>query len=54
LRNRFFEAPPHLAGQRIGVRFDPLDPAQAEIYDAGKPEGPARLVEAVVNRRTYR
>mgnify|MGYP000234337165 CR=1 FL=1 len=54
LRNRFFEAPPNLAGQRIAVRFDPLDTAQVEIYHAGKPEGPARLVDAVVNGRTYR
>ena len=54
LRSRFFEAPPHLAGQRIEVRFDPLDPAQVEIYHAGKPEGPARLVDAVINGRTYR
>ena len=54
LRNRFFEAPPHLAGQRIEVRFDPLDPAQVEIYHAGKPEGRARLVDAVINGRTYR
>ena len=53
-RSRFFEAPPHLAGQRIEVRFDPLDTAQVEIYHAGKPRGPARLVDAVVNGRTYR
>ena len=25
LKNRFFEAPPQLAGQRIEVRFDPLE-----------------------------
>ena len=54
LRNRFFEAPPHLAGQRIEVRFDPLDAAHVEVYHAGKPQGPARLVDAVVNGRTYR
>ena len=54
LRNRFFEAPPHLSGQRIEVRFDPLDPAHVEVYHAGKPEGAARLVDAVVNGRTYR
>ena len=54
LRQRFFEAPPHLAGQRIEVRFDPLDLQQAEVYHAGKPEGMARLVDAVVNGRTYR
>ena len=54
LRNRFFEAPPQLAGKRIEVRFDPLDLTQMEIYFDGKPEGTARLVDAVVNGRTYR
>ena len=54
LRNRFFEAPPQLAGKRIEVRFDPLDLAPVEIYGDGKPEGAARLVDAVVNGRTYR
>jgi transposase InsO family protein len=54
LRNRFFEAPPQLAGKRIEVRFDPLDLTQMEIYCDGKPEGTARLVDTVVNGRTYR
>jgi transposase InsO family protein len=54
LHNHFFEAPPELAGQRIEVRFDPLDLAHVEIYHAGKPAGEARLVDAVVNGRTYR
>ena len=27
LQNRFYEAPPHLAGETIEVRFDPLDAA---------------------------
>jgi putative transposase len=54
LRHRFFEAPPHLAGKKIEVRFDPLDLTHPEIYSAGKPEGIARLVDAVVNGRTYR
>ena len=54
LRNRFFEAPPPLAGKKIEVRFDPLDLTQVEIYGDGKPEGVARLVDAVVNGRTYR
>jgi putative transposase len=49
LKNRFFEAPSHLAGKRIEVRFDPLDLTQLEIYSAGKPEGVARLVDAVLN-----
>ena len=54
LHSQFFEAPPHLAGQRIEVRFDPLDLAHVEIYHAGQPAGAARLVDAVVNGRTYR
>jgi transposase InsO family protein len=54
LRNRFFEAPPQLAGKRIEVRFDPLDLEHVEVYCDGKLEGAARLVDAVVNGRTYR
>jgi putative transposase len=54
LRNRFFEAPPQLAGKRIEVRFDPLDLEHVDIYCEGHPEGPARRVDAVVNGRTYR
>lgn len=49
LRNRFYEAPPHLAGKTIEARFDPLDPALVEIYSQGKAEGIARLVDPVVN-----
>jgi hypothetical protein len=49
LQNRFYEAPPPLAGQRIEARFDPLDPAVVEIYYQGQPEGTARLVDPVVN-----
>jgi hypothetical protein len=49
LQNRFYEAPPHLAGQRIEARFDPLDPAVVEIYCQGRPEGKARLVDPVIN-----
>lgn len=54
LHNRFFEAPPHLAGQRIEVRFDPLDFDRVEIYCDGSAHGVARLVDAVVNGRTRR
>ncbi len=54
LRHRFFEAPPHLAGRKIEVRFDPIDLTQLEIYCAGKFEGTARPVDAVVNGRTCR
>jgi putative transposase len=49
LQHRFFEAPPHLAGKRVEVRFDPRDPAQVEIYCEGQSQGVARLVDAVVN-----
>src|SRR5881296_4681526 len=31
LQNRFYEAPAHLAGQKVEVRFDPLDPSQEDI-----------------------
>ena len=49
LHNRFYEAPPHLAGETIEARFDPLDPAIVEIYFQGQPQGTARLVDPVVN-----
>lgn len=49
LHNRFYEAPPHLTGQTIEVRFDPLDAASVEIYFQGQPQGIARLVDPVVN-----
>ena len=49
LQNRFYEAPPHLAGETIEVRFDPLDPATVEIYFQGEPQGVARWVDPVVN-----
>jgi putative transposase len=49
LHSRFYEAPPHLAGETIEARFDPLDATLVEIYFQGKPEGTARLVDPVVN-----
>jgi putative transposase len=49
LHNRFYEAPPHLPGETIEVRFDPLDNAEVEIYFEGKPQGTARLVDPVIN-----
>lgn len=49
LRHRFFEAPPHLAGKRIEVRFDPLDLTRLEIYWEGQSQGMARLVDAILN-----
>jgi len=49
LQNRFYEAPAHLAGQRIEARFDPLDAGVVDIYVDDRPEGQARLVDPVVN-----
>jgi len=49
LQNRFYEAPPELAGQTLEVRFDPLDPASVELYFQGEPYGFARLVDPVLN-----
>jgi transposase InsO family protein len=49
LQNRFYEAPPHLAGHTIEVRFDPLDASQVELYFQGQMQGAARPVDPVVN-----
>ncbi|HEX7972028.1 MAG TPA: DDE-type integrase/transposase/recombinase [Thiobacillus sp.] len=49
LQHRFFEAPAHLAGKQIEVRFDPLDLTELEIYCEGQSQGMARLVDPVVN-----
>ena len=54
LHKRYFEAPPELMGKRIEARFDPLELEHVEIYAEGKPKGVARLVDAVVNGRTWR
>jgi transposase InsO family protein len=49
LHNRLYEAPPHLAGQRVEVRFDPLDAAEVEIWFQGQLETSARPVDPVIN-----
>lgn len=51
LRGQFYEAPSHLVGKTIEVRFDPLDLSQVEIYFQGQAQGLARLVDAVVNAK---
>ena len=43
LQKRFYEAPAHLAGQKVEVRFDPLDPSQVDVYFGGLFQGAARL-----------
>ena len=49
LQKRFFEAPAHLAGQKVEVRFDPLDPSQADVFWGGVFQGEARLTDPVAN-----
>lgn len=49
VHKRFYEVPPHLAGRRVEVRFDPLDLSVMEIYFEGQLAGVARPVDAIVN-----
>ncbi len=49
IHRRFYEAPPHLAGRRIEVRFDPLDPIEMEVHFEGQLVSTARPVDAVIN-----
>lgn len=49
LQKRFYEAPAHLAGHRIEVRFDPLDPSEVDIYFDGQLQAQVRAVDPVVN-----
>jgi putative transposase len=51
LRRQFYEAPAHLVGQTIEVRFDPLDLSQVEIYFQGQRQGMTRPVDAVLNAK---
>jgi transposase InsO family protein len=54
LKKRFYEAPLHLAGQRVEVRFDPRDTSEVELYFQGKLQGMARAVEPVINAQLPR
>jgi transposase InsO family protein len=49
LQKRFYEAPSHLAGQKVEVRFDPLDPSQADVFSGGVFQGAARLADPIAN-----
>ncbi len=49
LQKRFYEAPAHLAGQKVEVRFDPLDASQADVFSGGVFQGAARLADPVAN-----
>jgi len=49
LQGGFYEAPAHLMGQRVEVRFDPLDASEVDVYLDGQLEGQARPVDPVIN-----
>ena len=49
LRNRLYEAPAHLAGHTVEVRFDPVDGGAVEVWFEGKLQAAARPLNAVVN-----
>jgi hypothetical protein len=49
LRNRLYEAPSHLAGHTVEVRFDPVDTAEVEVWFQGKLQAAARLLDPIVN-----
>ena len=49
LHNRLYEAPPHLAGHTVEVRFDPVNAAEVEIWFQGQLQTTARPVDAIVN-----
>ena len=49
LHKRLYEAPPHLVGHTVEVRFDPLDQVQVEIWFEGQLQTTALPVDPVVN-----
>jgi putative transposase len=49
LRGRLYEAPAHLAGHTVEVRFDPVEGGAVEVWFAGKLQSAARPLDAVVN-----
>jgi putative transposase len=51
LRNRLYEAPPHLAGHTVEVRFDPLDADEVEVWFQGQLQVVARPLDPVFNGR---
>ncbi|MBI4893064.1 MAG: DDE-type integrase/transposase/recombinase [Acidobacteria bacterium] len=51
LHNRLYEAPPHLAGQTIEARYDPLDPTEVEVWHQGQLQAAVHPLDPVVNGR---
>lgn len=54
LKGRLFEAPVELIGERVDVLFSPERPDRVEIRRGDQSFGPARPVDAHVNRQTGR
>jgi putative transposase len=53
LEGQLWEAPVHLRGQVIEVRFNPFDWKRVEIWWDGKYVGPARRCDKQLNAKTY-
>ena len=53
LEGLLWEAPPHLRGQLIQVRFNPFDWRRVEIWHQDKYVGPARRCDKHLNAQTY-
>jgi transposase InsO family protein len=49
LQKRFYEAPAHLAGQKVEVRYDPIDSAEVDVFSGGLFQGAARLADPIAN-----
>lgn len=53
LEGQLWEAPVHLRGQLIQVRFNPFDWSRVEIWREDKYVGPARRCDKQLNSKTY-
>jgi transposase InsO family protein len=53
LEGQLWEAPAHLRGQLIQVRFDPFEWRRVEIWRDDKHVGPARRCDKQLNAKTY-
>ena len=54
LEGKIYEVAQELSCLTVQVRFDPFDPADAEIWSGGILQGPARLLNAQHNFKTKR
>ena len=54
LEGKIYEVPQELSGLTVQVRFDPFDPADAEIWSGGALQGQAQLLDARQNFKKKR